>query len=166
MWACPVTLAMSGNCRLAPMSMLVPWIVAEMVPARNARLLLLSSQANPPSSRQSFQDATVNFTASIVSLLLMTTLPAWSISAPPKPQVREYAQLLGSPRLWPNACPYGRPFFFSATPSFRHSSQVSGNLPAPSSLSQSSRYAHVAGTEQSGTAFHRPPTTLTILLCS
>jgi len=35
----------------------------------------------------SFQTATVNFTASSVSLLLMTTFPLWSISAPPKPQV-------------------------------------------------------------------------------
>ena len=69
--------------------MLAPLIVAEIVPARYARLLLLSSQASPPSSRQSFQKATVNFTASIVSLLLMTTFPLWSISAPPKPQVTE-----------------------------------------------------------------------------
>src|SRR6266508_5327550 len=138
--------------------MLAPLIVAEIVPARYARLLLESSQASPPSSRQSFQTATVNFTASSVSLLLITTLPPWSISAPPKPHVTEYAQLLGSPRLWPKAWPIGRPFFLSAMPTLRHSSQVSGNLPAPSSLNQSSRYAHVEGTEQSGTAFHRPPT--------
>src|SRR6266850_1205041 len=146
--------------------MLAPLIVAEIVPARYARLLLLSSQASPPSSRQSFQTATVNFTASSVSLLLMATLPFLSISVPPKPQVIEYAQLLGSPRLWPKAWPIGWPFFLSAIPTLRHSSQVSGNLLAPTSLNQSSRYAHVAGTEQSGTAFQLPPTTLTFLLCS
>src|SRR5206468_366257 len=146
--------------------MLAPLIVAEIVPARYARLLLESSQASPPSSRQSFQTATVNFTASSVSLLLMTTFPLWSISAPPKPQVTEYAQLLGSPRLWPKACPMGWSFFLRAIPTLRHSSQVSGNLVAPASLNQSSRYAHVEGTEQSGTAFQWLPTTLTFLLCS
>src|SRR6266446_6208526 len=102
--------------------MLAPLIVPEIVPARYARLLLESSHASPPSSRQSFQKPTVNFTASIVALLLITTL--------------------------------------------RSSSQVSGNLLAPASLNQSSRYAQVEGTEQSGTAFQRPSTTLTFLLCS
>src|SRR5215510_14593162 len=108
--------------------MLAPLIVAEIVPARYARLLLLSSHASPPSSRQSFQNATVNLTASSVSLLLMTTFPLWSISAPPKPHVTEYAQLLGSPRLWPKAWPIGRFFFFSSVPTLRISSQVSGNF--------------------------------------
>src|SRR5215475_13828286 len=119
--------------------MLAPLMVAEIVPARNARLLLLSSHASPPSSRQSFQNATVNFRASMVSLLLMMTLPLSSISAPPKHHVIGYAYWLGSPRLWPNAWPIGRPFFLSAVPTFRSSSQVSGNLLAPSSLNQSSR---------------------------
>src|SRR5215467_4153022 len=119
--------------------MLAPFIVAEIVPARNARLLLLSSQASPPSSRHSFQKATVNLIASIVSLLLMTTLPLSSTSVAPKHQVTAYAQLLGSPRLWPKACPIGRFFFLSAVPTLRNSSQVSGNLFAPTSLNQSSR---------------------------
>src|SRR5881628_168107 len=48
--------------------MLAPLIVAEIVPARNARLLLVSSQASPPSSRQSFQKAMVNLRASIEAL--------------------------------------------------------------------------------------------------
>src|SRR4029453_8501757 len=139
---------------------------AGIVPAREALLLLLSSQASPPSSRQSFQKATVNFTASSVSLLLIATFPFWSISAPPKPQVTEYAQLFGSPRLWPKACPRGRPFFLSSVPTLRSSSQVSGNFMAPASLNQSSRYAHVEGTEQSGTAFQRLPTTPTSFVVS
>ena len=67
--------------------MLAPLIVAEIVPARYARLLLLSSHARPPSSRQSFQKATVNLIASSVSLLLMMTLPLSSTSAAPKHQV-------------------------------------------------------------------------------
>src|SRR5207249_12027896 len=113
--------------------MLAPLIVAEMVLARNARLLLLSSQASPPSSRQSFQKATVNFRASIVSLLLMMTLPLSSISAPPKHHVTAYVYWLGSPRLWPKACPIGWPFVLSSAPTFRSSSQVSGNFAAPAS---------------------------------
>src|SRR5207245_328569 len=119
--------------------MLAPLIVAEIVPARNARLLLLSSQASPPSSRQSFQKATVNFRASIVSLLLMTTLPLSSISAPPKHQVTGYAHWLGSPRLCPKASPIGWPFFLSSAPTFRTSYQLSANLAEPTSLNQYSR---------------------------
>ena len=69
-------------------------------------------------------------------------------------------------QLWPNAWPMGWFFFLSAIPTLRHSSQVSGNLLAPTSLNQSSRNAQVEGTEHSGTAFQRLPTTLTFLLCS
>src|SRR5215831_15955261 len=77
--------------------MLAPLIVAEIVPERKARLLLVSSHASPPSSRQSFQKATVNFRASIVSLLLMAIFPLSSISAPPKHHVTAYAPRVGVP---------------------------------------------------------------------
>src|SRR5207247_6132122 len=106
--------------------MLAPLIVPEIVPARYARLLLESSHASPPSSRQSFQKPTVNFNASIVSLLLMTTLPLSSLSAPPKHYVIGYAHWLGWPSLWPNASPVGRPFSFSPASTVLISSHMSG----------------------------------------
>ena len=43
--------------------------VSEISLERNARLLLLSSQARPPSSKTSFQSTLLNFTASSVFLL-------------------------------------------------------------------------------------------------
>ena len=68
--------------------MLAPLSVAAISPERNARLLLVSSHAKPPSSQASFQKACMNLTASTVSLLFSTTfLPVLSTSAPPKPQV-------------------------------------------------------------------------------
>ena len=48
--------------------------VSEISWDKNARLFVLSSQARPPSSKQSFQTASVNFTASTVFLLLSATL--------------------------------------------------------------------------------------------
>ena len=58
--------------------------VSEISQERNARLLLLSSHASPPSSKQSFHAARVNFTASIVFLLLSTTVwPSFATSMPP-----------------------------------------------------------------------------------
>src|SRR5215470_3707598 len=55
-----------------------------MVPDRKARLLLESSQASPPSSWASFQNPTIYFTDSMVSLRLRTTvLPSASTSLPP-----------------------------------------------------------------------------------
>jgi hypothetical protein len=61
-----------------------PFSVAESSPAWKARLLLVSSQARPPSSQHSFQNACMNFTASTAPLPLITTfLPDWSVSAPP-----------------------------------------------------------------------------------
>src|SRR5256886_8663030 len=114
--------------------MLAPLIVAEIVPARNARLLLVSSQASPPSSRQSFQKAPVNLRASIVCLLLLTIFPLSSISAPPKHQVTGYAHWLGSPRLWPPPCPTGPALFLTSVLPPRRSSQASGMLSAPASL--------------------------------
>src|SRR4030081_2684936 len=55
-----------------------------MLPDRMARLLLVSSQARPPSSIVSFHKATANLTDSSVSLLFSTTvLPSASTSLPP-----------------------------------------------------------------------------------
>jgi hypothetical protein len=65
--------------------MLAPFRVAESSPAWKARLLLVSSQASPPSSQQSFQNACMNFTDSTAPALLSTTFfPVLSVSAPPK----------------------------------------------------------------------------------
>jgi hypothetical protein len=57
--------------------------VALMLPDRKARLLLVTSQARPPSSQASFQRLTANLTDSIVSRLFKTTvLPSASTSFP------------------------------------------------------------------------------------
>ena len=58
--------------------------VREISLERNARLLLLSSQARPPSSKTSFQSTLLNFTASSVFLLLSTT-PRPSPAPPCRP---------------------------------------------------------------------------------
>ncbi|MNC93875.1 hypothetical protein D3C83_105990 [compost metagenome] len=55
-----------------------------MSPDRKARLLLVSSQARPPSSCASFQNCVMKRTDSSVSLESSTTLPLASTSWPPK----------------------------------------------------------------------------------
>ena len=58
--------------------------VSEISLDRNARLLLLSSQARPPSSKTSFHSTVLNFTASTVFLLFSTTArPSARTSMPP-----------------------------------------------------------------------------------
>src|SRR6185295_9956172 len=61
-----------------------PLSEALISPPMNARLLLVSSQARPPSSQASFQKACMNFTASIDPLLSMAVLAPRSVSMPPK----------------------------------------------------------------------------------
>src|SRR5207244_10161368 len=120
--------------------MLAPLSVAEISPAWKARLLLVSSQARPPSSQESFQNDCMNLTESTAPLLLSTTfLPVLSVSAPPKAQSIVYVNVGASPKVWPSVCPYGLPFFFSAGKSLRASSQVLGNSLAPASFSQDFR---------------------------
>src|SRR6185503_10574695 len=112
--------------------MLAPLSVDEISPAWNARLLLVSSQASPPSSQQSFQKACMNFSDSTVFFELITTfLPLASVSAPPKLQSRGYANVGGSPKLWPSACPTGLPLALSFFPTSRQASQVLGNSVTP-----------------------------------
>src|SRR3954451_11414375 len=61
-----------------------PLSVAQIVCDKNARLLLVSSQARPPSSWASFQKAVINLTESTNSfLLILTVFPSFSISEPP-----------------------------------------------------------------------------------
>src|SRR5580698_6193656 len=102
-----------------------------MLPERNARLLLVSSQARPPSSIVSFQSATANFTDSMVSLLFRTTvLPSASTSLPPHDHRYGYHQPGASPKVWPAVWPYGWPLAFNFFPAARYSSQFAGNLPS------------------------------------
>ena len=62
---------------------------ADGAATRNARLLLVSSQARPPSSCASFQNPVMNLTDSTVSLVLMTTLPlVVDLLAAQRPQER------------------------------------------------------------------------------
>src|ERR1700722_16107095 len=117
-----------------------PLRVAEIVPDRNARLLLVSSQARPPSSQASFQKATANLTDSRVALLSRTTvLPSFSTSMPPNDQRNGYQKVGGSPKLWPSVWPSGWPLALSFLPTARYSSQVSGNLLKPASANHDLR---------------------------
>src|SRR4029453_8442768 len=113
--------------------------VSEISLERNARLLLLSSQASPPWSKTSFHRTLLNFTASTGFLLLSTTVrPSRCTSMPPHIHTSGEHQLFGSLMLWPKACPNGLPLAFSARPTLRKSSHVFG-YSKPASFSQSSR---------------------------
>src|SRR4030081_85632 len=109
-----------------------PWSVALIVPDRKARLLLESSQARPPSSWASFQNAVKNFTDSIVYFeLRLTVLASASTSRPPHATKWGEATAGASPRLRAGLCPRGRSLALSFLPASRYSSQVSGNLVTP-----------------------------------
>src|SRR5499433_514239 len=139
--------------------MLAPFSVDEISPAWKARLLLVSSQARPPSSQASFQKACMNFTDSIVPLeLIATFLPLASTSAPPKSQRNGYANVGGSPKLWPSAWPIGLPLALSFLPTSRYSSHVFGNSFTPISLNHDRRYATALPMTACGTASQRPLT--------
>src|SRR5258707_14243994 len=100
-----------------------------MVWARKARLLLVSSQASPPSSIVSFQSATASLIDSTVSLLFTTTvLPSASTSLPPNDHRNGYHQPGASPNVWPAVWPIGRPLALSFLPASRKASQVSGKV--------------------------------------
>src|SRR5215468_4435306 len=109
-----------------------PLLVALIVPARKARLLPESSQANPPSSQASFHKAIANFTDSIVSLLPSTTvLPSASTSLPPHDHRYGYQKALASPKACATVWPSGWPLAFSFLPASRQASQVSGYFSGP-----------------------------------
>src|SRR5262252_1599692 len=100
-----------------------------MLPDRNARLLLESSQARPPGSQASVQNGTAALTDSTVALLSSATvLPSASTSLPPQDQSHGYQKPGGSPNEWANAWPIGRPFALRILPAARSLSQLSGNL--------------------------------------
>src|SRR6266849_10365617 len=118
-----------------------PFSVALISPDRKARLLLVSSQANPPSSQASFQNDVIHFTESTVFLLSSTLLPFLSVSAVPKFQSRGYDQAGASPKVCPSVCPIGCPFFFNFMPRSRYSSSVFGGALAPTSANHDLRFA-------------------------
>src|SRR6266850_2748663 len=149
--------------RRPPRSTLFPYTtlfsVDEISPAWNARLLLVSSQASPPSSQASFQNACMNFSDSSAPLLLSTTfLPLGSVSAPPKLHSNGYAKVGGSPKLCPSACPTGLPLAFSFLPTSRQASHVLGNSVTPISACHDFRHATALPPVLCGTASHLPPT--------
>src|SRR4029079_3343689 len=119
--------------------MLGAFPVSEISWERNARLLLLSSQARPPSSKHSFQSTLLNFTASTVARLLSATVrPSLSISSPPHIHTSGEAHALGSLMLWPKAWPDTHTLAFMRLPTVRNSSHVFGYA-TPSCWNQSSR---------------------------
>src|SRR5215831_17439204 len=103
-----------------------------MLPARKARLLLVSSQASPPSSQVSFQKPIANLTDSTVSRLFNTTvLPSASTSLPPHDHKYGYHQPGASPNVCPALWPSGRPLALSFLPASSNASQVSGKVLYP-----------------------------------
>src|SRR5262249_57997391 len=101
-----------------------------MLPDRNARLLLVSSQASPPSSIVSFHSGTANLTDSSVSLLSSTTvLPSASTSLPPHDHRYGYHHPGASPEVCPAVLPQGRPAVFSFWPAVGYSSHLAGTSP-------------------------------------
>src|SRR5436190_20010270 len=108
-----------------------------MVPDKKARLLLVSSQASPPSSMVSFHRATANLIDSTVSLLFSTTvLPSASTSLPPNDNRNGYHQPGASPKVWPAVSPSGRPLTLSFLPASRSLSSVSGIVSYPTPCNQ------------------------------
>src|SRR6185312_7186626 len=106
--------------------------MALMVPDRKARLLLVSSQASPPSSQVSFQKPTAILTDSMVSRLSKTTvLPSASTSFPPQDHNYGYHQPGASPNVCPAVWPMGRPLALSFLPASSNASQVSGKALYP-----------------------------------
>src|SRR6476620_269605 len=100
-----------------------------MVWDRNARLLLVSSQASPPSSIVSFHRATAYLIDSTVSLLFSTTvLPSASTSLPPNDHRNGYHQPGASPNVCPAVWPIGRHLDLSFLPDSRKVSQGPRNL--------------------------------------
>src|SRR5262249_2753650 len=113
-----------------------------MVCERKARLLLVSSQASPPSSMVSFHRATASLIDSTVSLLFSTTvLPSFATSWPPIDQRNGSHQPGASPKGWPAVWPIGRPLALSLRPTSRNLSQFSGKVSVPASASHDLRYA-------------------------
>src|SRR5712692_2746767 len=142
-----------------------PLRVAEISPERKARLLFVSSQANPPSSQASFQKAVIHLTDSTVFLLSMTLLPALSVSAVPKFQSIGYDHAGASPKVWASVWPIGCPFFFSFIPSSRYSSSVLGGAVAPTSANHDFRYAMRSPEMLQGRARNRLPSFTACSLC-
>src|SRR5215470_1942528 len=135
-----------------------------MVPDRKARLLLVSSQASPPSSQVSFQKPTANLTDSIVSGLFKTTvLPSASTSCPPQDHKNGYHQPGASPRVCPAVWPMGRPLALSFLPASSNASQVSGKVLYPISSNHDLREATSPPTIAHGTPIHLLPTVATSL---
>src|ERR1051326_7575209 len=103
-----------------------------MLPDKKARLLLVSSQASPPSSQASFQSPTANLTDSTVSGLFSTTvLPSASTSLPPQDHKYGYHQLGASPNVCPAVWPIGRPLAFSFSRASCRETQASGKVWRP-----------------------------------
>src|SRR6516162_4429219 len=138
-----------------------------MLPDRKARLLLVSSQASPPSSQLSFQRPIANLTDSTVSGLFRTTvLPSASTSIPPQDHKYGYHQAGASPNVCPAVWPSGRSLVFNFLPASRKASQVSGKVLYPTSSNHDLRWAINPPRTIHGTPIHLSPTVATSLLTS
>ena len=82
----------------------------------------------------------MSFTESTALAVLSTTFfPLLSVSMAPNAQSRVQVKTGASSKVWPSVCPYGLPFFLSATKSLRASSHVFGYWLAPASFNHDLR---------------------------
>src|SRR3954447_128984 len=103
----------------------MPLPVAEIWPARNALLLLGSSQEAAPSIKVA-ANALPYFRASIVSLLLMVIWSFSSVSEPLWVHISQWHQELASPVALPSAKPIGWPLALSLVDMSRKPSRSAG----------------------------------------
>src|SRR5580765_7600673 len=96
----------------------IPFSVRLMSPARNALLLLGSSQDSVPGMKVSYI-ARAYSSAAIVSLELIVTLLCSSTILPSWDHTTQWHHALASPTALPSANPHGVPLAFSACSSLR-----------------------------------------------
>src|ERR671918_2341807 len=133
----------------------MPFCVRPISPARNALLLLVSSQDSVPGMKVSYS-AWAYFSASTVSGLSITTWSFSSTSLPPCDHTTQVHQALPSPTALPSARPGGWPFALSFWQSSRKPAGSSGTASKPASLTQDLRYTQRPPEAPIGMPIQRP----------
>src|SRR4249920_3676924 len=133
----------------------IPFSVRLMSPARNALLLLGSSQESVPGMKVSYI-ARAYSSAAMVSLELIVTLLRSSTILPPCDHTTQWHQALASPTALPNAKPHGVPLAFSACNSLRKDGVSVGISLNPAASIWLRRYVMQPPRKPSPTAIQRP----------
>src|SRR5581483_1770015 len=110
-----------------------PLVVRLMSPARNALLLLGSSQDSVPGTKVSYSFLAYSSAITVCFELIATRLFS-STSFAPCAQISQWHQMLASPVACPSAIPAGVPLAFSAWHSFRKPSVSFGMPSNPAAL--------------------------------